>query len=97
VDYQIRDQPDEFTIVDISGAARNLHVFGELEPFLQDHGVLRKGLIRGHVRCLLLRGRAFLEMMLPILRRDPNFMLARPAFESTASLGPASGTDLATI
>jgi hypothetical protein len=94
--------------VDVSGAARNLHVyrhrrriphrpFGELEPLLQDHGVLRKGLIRGYVPCLLLRGRAFLEMMLPILRRDPNFMLARPAFESTASLGPASGTDLATI
>jgi aminoglycoside 3-N-acetyltransferase len=107
VDYQMRERPEEFTIVDMSGAAHNLRVyrhrrriphrpFGELEPCLLEQGVLRKGLIRGHAPCLLLRGRAFLETMLPILQRDPGFMLKRPTFEGPAT-PTTSGTGLAAL
>jgi aminoglycoside 3-N-acetyltransferase len=87
--YLLYDRVDEFTVVDPAGAECRLPVlrhrarvprrFESLEPLLVEQGVARRGPV-GHVPCLLLGGRAFLDRMLPAVRQDPALLLA-PGYE----------------
>jgi aminoglycoside 3-N-acetyltransferase len=96
VPYLLHDRADEFTVVDTAGVERRLPVlrhrarvprrFEALEPLLVEQSVARKGLV-GHVPCLLLNGRAFLDRMLPAVRQDSALLLV-PGHEP-AALSPA--------
>lgn len=93
VPYLLYDRPDDFTLVDASEEvhlvpfvrhrARVPRRFGALESLLLGRRLLDKGFV-GQASCLLVRGRAFLEYLLPVVLRDPEFLLASAGEEAGA-------------
>ncbi len=85
VPYLLMDSPDVFEVIDENAKSRNIRIrrhragiprrFRELESDLASASVVRIGTI-GTTRCLLLKGKEFLDRMNEILGKDPNYLLA---------------------
>ncbi len=83
--YLLRDDPEEFTIVDGAGKSRRAMFrrhqagiarrFGAVEGLLVDQGIARRGAV-GRAPSILIAGSAFLEFMTRTLREAPAFLLA---------------------
>jgi aminoglycoside 3-N-acetyltransferase len=104
--YFLREEAEEFTIVDDAGAVRRAlfrrhrpgvaRRFSDAVDTLSDRGVVRKGRV-GRATALLLGGRVFLDVMNAILREAPAFLLADSARREWAARltrpGDAAGGD----
>jgi len=85
VSYLMQSQPERFTLIDASGNGRELLVtrhangiarrFEAIGPFLEKHGILKRGQV-GPADTILLEGRKFCEVLVPLLREDPTCLLA---------------------
>lgn len=84
--YLLREEPDEFTVITGRGTRRQVVVFrhragiprnfADQETTLCEMGIARRGKVR-HVDCILVEGGPFLDKLVPLLRTDPKFLLAK--------------------
>jgi aminoglycoside 3-N-acetyltransferase len=92
VDYLLREEAEEFLIIDQSGAFRRLAIrqhragvarrFGAFEGMLVDMGIASRGRV-GRAPTLLVDGAGFRDVMVALLRKDPGLLLATPSGRGT--------------
>jgi aminoglycoside 3-N-acetyltransferase len=83
--YLLKPRPDEFEIVDAGGVTRKVSVwrheagiarrFRQWEGLFIERGVAREGTV-GPAHLLLLQGGPFLDLMMDLVRRDPEMLLS---------------------
>lgn len=86
VPYLMRDQADEFELIDGGGGCRHIAVFrhragiprrfGAVEGLLIERGVMRKGTV-GRAEARLINGAAFRDLMSGLLRGEPHALLCQ--------------------
>lgn len=87
VPYLLKPEPDRFQLTDETGHSYSADIqchakaipsrFDETEQELIEAGCLKEAKL-GLSRSIVLKGRAFLDYLLPILRKDPHYLLQSP-------------------
>jgi len=106
VPYLLREEPEEFTLVDASGRSKTASIlrhrrgiarrFAQTEELLVLGGIVRRGDV-GPARSLLAEAGAMRDLIVARLREEPGLLLANPERDLpvAASGRAAAGTSLA--